>query len=357
MAEESGIDWLRRGSLKGATWNPWLSCQHATYLDADGKEQPHPGCLNCYAEALMDTRYAKCVWGASGNRVKTAESNWAKPGKWNAKAAEAGVLLPVFPSLCDPFEEWLGPIVDHNGSKLWKCQRCGAVIPVAGPAFSQAAPKCCDHTYPLLMESMRADMLRMAYELQSIEWILFTKRPQNVPKMWIEQQAMNSSAAWAPILLPNVTLCYSASDQATLNWGQPLIVHAGVYRAGVIGISAEPFLGPMDFHFQSSFPEKVVGKWRRYQDLIGWVVIGVESNGPKVGRLGAFANEAEWWLACEETVRQCQHAGVPVYVKQGPVNGRVSHDPAQWPEACRVREFPKRAARQPVPPMKERLLF
>jgi protein gp37 len=60
--------------------------------------------------------------------------------------------------------------------------------------------------------------------------------------------------------------------------------------------------------------------------------IGCES-GP-----GRRPMQLEWAI---DLVRQCQATGVACFMKQIEVNGRVSHDPAKWPEELRVREFPR----------------
>ena len=66
-------------------------------------------------------------------------------------------------------------------------------------------------------------------------------------------------------------------------------------------------------------------------------------------RLGRGAMR-RWPRGCQyrlvvqiDLVRQCQAAGVACFVKQVDIGGRVSHDPAEWPEALRVREYPKGA--------------
>ena len=46
----------------------------------------------------------------------------------------------------------------------------------------------------------------------------------------------------------------------------------------------------------------------------------------------------EWAV---DVVRQCQDAGIPVFVKQVEIDGKVSHDPAEWPDELRVREYSK----------------
>jgi len=67
---------------------------------------------------------------------------------------------------------------------------------------------------------------------------------------------------------------------------------------------------------------------------IDWVVIGCESlPGGKAGRFQEGYDEAALSL-----IKQCQAAGVRVYHKQRPVNGRVSKNMSEWPEQLQVRE-------------------
>ena len=107
MADTTKIEWADK------TWSPWIGC---TKVSA--------GCAHCYAESHAK-RTGQAVWGPSGTRVKTSAPYWKKPLAWNAAAAKAGTRLRVFPSLCDPFEAWGGPILDHKGASLGWCEACG----------------------------------------------------------------------------------------------------------------------------------------------------------------------------------------------------------------------------------------
>lgn len=63
-----------------------------------------------------------------------------------------------------------------------------------------------------------------------------------------------------------------------------------------------------------------------------WIIFGCDSSKHHKG-----------WESYETNVRfsieQCRAAGVAVYHKQMPINGRVSLDMNEWPEDLRVREF------------------
>jgi protein gp37 len=96
MAMNSKIEWTDH------TFNPWIGC---TKVGAP--------CDNCYAEALMDKRYGRVVWGNEGERVRTSASTWAQLRKWDRAAAAAGTRPFVF-SLS------LGDIWDNRVDPAWR---------------------------------------------------------------------------------------------------------------------------------------------------------------------------------------------------------------------------------------------
>jgi protein gp37 len=125
--EYSKIEWTDH------TFNPWIGCQHVS-----------PGCDHCYAEAMMDKRYGKVEWGTHGERKRTSDANWRQPIKWNAAARkfrkEHGRRPRVFcASLADVF--------DNKVPSLW-----------------------------------REDLFEVIRECRRLDWLLLTKRPQNVLK-------------------------------------------------------------------------------------------------------------------------------------------------------------------------------
>jgi len=62
-----------------------------------------------------------------------------------------------------------------------------------------------------------------------------------------------------------------------------------------------------------------------------WIIIGCESGTRR--RPCRLA-----WM--QDLVGQSVCAGVPVFVKRVNIDGQVSHDPAEWPDNLRRREFP-----------------
>jgi len=96
--ENSKIEWTHH------TFNPWIGCTKVS-----------PGCLNCYAETLMDKRYSRVKWGKGQPRSRTGPDNWRKPWQWN-KAAEVATKRPrVF---CASLADWLDDEVHRLYRKL-----------------------------------------------------------------------------------------------------------------------------------------------------------------------------------------------------------------------------------------------
>lgn len=192
MAENSNISWTDN------TMNWWLGCTEASV----------EGCATCYARE-QDKRYQ---WGvpreqAAANRDagiaphwgnvprhRTAPSNWAKPDKWNAKAATAEVPTKVFSSSLSDF-------FDNGVPPEWR-QEAWAII-------------------------KRTTHLR---------WQILTKRVPNIngmlPPDWGDGY-------------PNVGLVASCVTQAEYDRDRPRLL--GV-PARWHGFSFEPQVGPIDIH-------------------------------------------------------------------------------------------------------------
>lgn len=136
--------------------------------------------------------------------------------------------------------------------------------------------------------------------------------------------------------LPNVSLGVTAENQKYANQRIRYLLKSPATRHFV---SLEPLLGPVDL-MGGSFrprPHPITGfttdiPWLMGSWGLNWVIIGCES-GPNRRPM-----ELEWAI---DLVRQCRDADVPCFVKQIPVNGKVSKDPNEWPEELRVREYPR----------------
>jgi protein gp37 len=323
MAENTKTEWATH------TFNPWIGCSPV-----------HTGCKNCYAEAMAGR--LGVTWGPNGTRRRTAASTWKQVETWNRQSQcrcpalvnEHGLQFQaelhlrdcpqsdrprVFPSLCDPFEDWQKPIVDRWGQYAFR--------PTGGPV---------GEARPVTMTDLRRDFFALIDHCPNLDFLLLTKRPENVRRMWARRQNPVYEEPHHPDHRKNGWLLYSASDQSTLESGLPHLLPCRDL-VPVLGLSLEPLIGPVDLRNAS----------------IDWVIVGGES-GPN-----ARPCDVEW---IRSIVRQCAEANVPCFVKQlgaRPVDAGhwrgtipVEHyppldfndpkggDSSEWPEDLRVQEYP-----------------
>ncbi len=331
MGDTTKIEWADHSA------SPWYGCANATYTDADGNEHGHPGCGRCYAETMAKRNPATLgVWGTDGTRVRSA-SFWDNCRRWNKQAEKAGVVASVFPSICDPFEDWQGPILDSKGEVLYddgeggytEAQFSYGDIPRPGQS-------------PISLESLRRDLFRMIDECQSLRFLLLTKRPENVRRTWPKAPHMSNPDSKGKRL--NVWLLTSISDQPTADAMIPLLL-ACRDLVPVLGVSAEPLLGPVDLEAFLPHPE---GGSDGGDESIDWAIVGGESGH------GARKCCTDW---IRSIVEQCKAAEVACFVKQlgsAPMFNeaeiwadmadkrydRKGGDIDEFPADLRVREFP-----------------
>jgi protein gp37 len=218
MGEHTEISWCDH------TFNPFIGC---TQLSA--------ACDFCYAKTLAE-RYGWVDW--NGPPKRTSDANWRKPIAWDRKAAAAGVRRRVF---------------------------CASLADV----FDNQAP-----------EQWRADLWALIAATPHLDWLLLTKRPQNIlgmlPIMWGD--------GW-----PNVWLGCTTENQDEFNRRWPRL---NAVPARVHFVSYEPALGPLALP-QGAAPD--------------WVVAGGES--------GSHARPAhpDWFRALRD---QCRSRGIAYHFKQ-----------------------------------------
>lgn len=269
---ETTISWTHKRRLDGTplpgyTFNPWIGCQKVS-----------PACDSCYAEALMDKRYGRVQWGPHGNRVRTSPENWKKPRSWNRKAIAAGERPFVF---------------------------CASLADV----FDNKAP-----------EGARRDLFDLIRECSQLDWLLLTKRPQNIIEMCNE----------AGGLPPNAALGTTVEDQQRANLNLPHLLTADEALSPMFTfVSCEPLLGPVnltDIHlghgltYNALRPGEVgigsrVHAWR----ALSWVITGGETD--QGGSL-ARPSHPQWYRALRD---QTAAYGIKFHHKQ---NGEwVQHHP------------------------------
>jgi len=120
--------------------------------------------------------------------------------------------------------------------------------------------------------------------------------------------------------LPNLYNGITITDQEDADTMIPQLLDI----PGKHWISIEPMLGPIRIY------PNYFSHHNTFGSRIDWVVVGCH-NQPK-----KYPCKIEW---IEDIVEQCQFAGVPIWVKQIPINNRVCHDINQFPEALKVREY------------------
>ena len=210
------------------TFNGWWGCTTIS-----------PGCDYCYAET-WDWRLGGAHWGAHAPCRVMSDAYWRQPLRWNAILHPEGRPWRVFcASMADVFDNQAPP---GQRERLW--------------ALIRATP--------------------------NLEWLLLTKRPQNLspllPPDWGEGY-------------PNVRLGITVENPTEAERRIPRLAAVPMRLAPFL--SCEPLLAPLDL---TPFLER-----------IGWVIVGGKS-GPR-----ARPMLPAWVIALWD---QCAQAHVPFFFKQ-----------------------------------------
>jgi protein gp37 len=231
---ETRIEWA------DFTFNPVWGCTKVS-----------PACDNCYAEA-WDKRTGGAHWGPKAPVREFGDKHWQGPLAWNDAAKTKGVRRRVFcASMADVFDNrW----PEHVRPKLWRLIR--------------ATPH--------------------------LDWLLLTKRPQNIAKM-LPAEYGGWGDGWDNVWLGTTVENQEEADRR--------IPHLLAVPAKVRFLSCEPLLGPVDIR------EHLLGLTVPYprSDALHWVIVGGES-----GRKARPMQE-EWALSLRD---QCAAADVPFFFKQ-----------------------------------------
>ena len=318
MGEQTEISWATH------TFNPWMGCTKVS-----------PACANCYAERERDHRFGQVQWGPNGTRRMTAD--WRKPLKWNrdAEAAYRDVSerypLPHQPdprhfrprvfcaSLADVFEDWQGLITSHDGDHVYRCQECGHVG--LWPVIRDNCPGCAKPVTKVhaTMNDLRAKLFRLIDSTPWLDWLLLTKRPENIRRMWPVKHDSKPIFPGAPGKLgepvpcivkgarrDNVWLGTSVENQEYADKRIPELL-ACCDLSPVQFLSCEPLLGPVNLRtgvYQMPPSDESCGTTL---SGIDWVIAGGES-GPS-----ARPSQPNWFRSLRD---QCGSAGVAFHFKQ-----------------------------------------
>ncbi len=158
-------------------------------------------------------------------------------------------------------------------------------------------------------------------------------------KLWKTKHNIDDNCMY----VPNQWLGTSVENQKWLDIRAPLLLQI---QAAVLFLSIEPMLGPIDVQHYLSYPSLRCSAVIRREKLkaINWVIIGCESNGSHLGRMGEFKNWYEWLSAAYSVVKQCKAAKVPVFIKQIP---QIKN--ARWCLEKDINNFPTKLQRQEYP--------
>lgn len=245
MGENSNISWTTH------SFNPWMGCQRWS-----------EGCRRCYAETLVTGRMGLPLWGPKADRQVTSLDNWKKPRKWNRDAVASGLRARVFcSSLADVFED-----------------------------------------RPDLVEP-RARLFRLIEETPHLDWLLLTKRPENM-------RAMAVAAGWPARWPDNVWAgCTVESQEMAIK----RLPHILLVPARIRFLSCEPLLTRLDLSYwirrgeRTSFRQDGSAPLGAFCDhplcpeeapcpehhRIDWVIVGGES-GARKGPNAARAFDLRW---------------------------------------------------------------
>lgn len=251
MGETTEIAWC------DSTMNPWIGCSKVS-----------AGCDNCYAESMMDKRYHRVEWGqrktdttapSVGTRVRTSAAYWRQPITWNkhhaAFQAKHGHRQRVFcASLADVFDNQVDP-------------------------------------------EWRLDLFKLIRDTPHLDWLLLTKRPENIKKLMVMP-----TLPWS-----NIWIGTTCEDQAAFDRRWPILMQV---PARVRFISYEPAIGPLSIKGHKQKPS--------------WLICGGES-----GR-GHRQMNPEWAYRIKE---ECVESSVPFFLKQ--MAGKTP-----IPDNLNLRQFP-----------------
>ena len=230
MAENSGIEWTHH------TFNPWIGCTKVS-----------PACDNCYAEAF-EARFGR-GWGPHAGRRRT--KTWGNPVKWNKRLDGTGRRERVFcASLADVFDN-----------------------------------------SPGITSGWRGDLWALIRSTPNLDWLLLTKRPQNIAKMLPDEYGVGTwGDGWANVWLGTTVENQTEADRR--------IPHLLDVPAPVRFVSCEPLLGSVNLRPSMGW----LGA-----DAINWVIAGGESGA------NYRPGNPKWFRHLRD---QCNRADVPFLFKQ-----------------------------------------
>lgn len=268
MGENTKIEWCHH------SWNPWWGCVKVS-----------DGCTNCYAETFSK-RTGHNIWGPAKTTTRRlfGDKHWNGPIKWNQKAKEADERHRVFcASMADVFE-------DH-------------------PDIADA----------------RVRLLDLIVHTPHLDWLLLTKRPENVNRLIEQATGFSDAGMWFHAVGEHVWIGTSVENQEMADKRIPELLQI---PAAIRFLSCEPLLDEVSLGRWFGLDEGYVWRECLCEEIdpsdrpcivcegrrelgqasgIDWVIVGGES-GPR-----ARPMHPSWARLLRD---QCQAAGVAYHFKQ-----------------------------------------
>lgn len=286
MSDKTDIGWTE------STWNPVRGCTKIS-----------PGCTHCYASTFAERwRGIPGHPYEQGFDLRLVPEKLSEPLKWK-KPRRIFVN-----SMSDLF---------HEGVPDEFIDQVFAVMALAK-----------QHTFQVLTKRPE----RMAKYCNSMD----RSRLDDACGQFVDGCRFHGDLP--PWPTPHVHLGVSVESQKYADERIPFLLRT---PAKVRFLSVEPMLGPVDLSVQMNYKNgffknvhelESCGKIYPRRSDIDWVIVGAES-GP-----GRRPMQLEW---AESLVDQCATAGVPVFVKQLDIDGKVTTDASRFPEMLRRQEYPK----------------
>lgn len=239
---ETAIEWTHRRMpdgtvIAGYTFNPWIGCTAVS-----------PACDLCYAKTLVENP----KFGGGNDfsvRRRTKPANWNKVRSWNRKAAK----LPVHPAVfCASLADWA------------------------------------DNKVPI---EWHVDLLDLIRTTPDLDWMLLTKRPQNIEKIlrkardWCMANNADDLGRWIDRWIngrqppANVWLGTTVENQEEAERRIPVLLRVPAVR---YFLSMEPLLEAVNLR-RLRMPELAPGFEHYLDGLTGYWSVGRSMEGAFVG--------------------------------------------------------------------------
>jgi protein gp37 len=270
----------------------------------EGFTKVSPGCLHCWSESESHMRSHQKNPKISGRFGGVLTPG----GKWNGqiKLREDNLELPLHTKKPTRFAVWNDLFHDQVSIKFL-CRVFDVI------------ESCPQHTFLILTKRP-----------ENMRWMLSVEGPNpiNTPLHFKDG-----------IPLKNVWLGVTAENQEQADKRIPILLQI---PAAVRFVSVEPMLSELSeinlrkYSMQPNLYSagdmaKKYAETQINRNYLDWVICGGES-----GRK-ARPMHIDWVRKLRD---DCVSAGVPIFIKQLHINGKLSKNMAEWPEEFKIRQLP-----------------